>query len=559
MSLWILGLALASDLDLVLERAEAARDVGDWDAAVELAAEALEVDPHDSRSHFAWQTALIGSHQAWRLDAEYAWLLEGPDERLSELAEGWVQASGKPVVAMRLRSEDEELRAQFGIQSAMKQGDLGELRRRGKEALERWPHRPDLLVPMLHDRHVQTRGLRRDAARAADTLVESGDVLDLYRALEVYVALGDEESAREVIDALHAAGEVFPMTAHRAWKKDLMSDMGKLLALQETPQLPPGHLPHEEQWALAYAAKTLQEKGRYERAAETWRRALAADEPTPMLLLRAAQGIERGGASPEEVLALSEQAVDALTLRGDTEHLGEALHLQARALRALERPDEALRAATLASGLGQAHALVLRGELLELAGEPALAFDAYAQAAALGVPGLEQRLEGLYRGPASWQAVVASWPLAEGTKSPKAPAPFPRERVGEVVMGQGSPVVVNFWASWCAPCVEELPRLDALASEGAVIVAVSIDGTPEDMEQFLEEHPYEDLVVVWDPALAKEVDVAGIPTTLIVDSAGLVAYRNQGYLVGDLERLAHELERLTPIQEEPSPPESGTP
>ena len=541
----ILGLALAADsLDLTLERAEAARRVHDWDAAIVLAGEALEMDSHDPRSHFAWQAAHVGAGEPWRLDAEYAWLLDSEDERLAEVAEGWMNASGKPRVAIRLRDQDATGLAVQGIRSAYDAGEVREAANRANETLDTWPEQPDLVRPILHDDSFATRKVRRRAHDAADALMERGDLLAIYRAYDVYVALGDEDAAEDAIEALEAAGEPFPLTTHRTWPRAYLEDMGRLLALQEEPQVPAGHRPHEEQAALAFTAVTLGEKGRHERAAATWRRALAVCEASPQLLLSAGLGIERGGGTPAEVLALADEAVIGLTRDGDLVNLGIAMHLQARSLRLLERPDEALLAATLAASLGDTEALVLRGELLEMAGEPTLAFDAYAEATALGVHGLDERLERLYSGPATWEAVVAEWPVEHATAPVSAgPQPVPRESLGDVELG-GQPVVINFWASWCAPCRDELPELNRLAAEGAVVVAVSIDDRPEDMARFLQKNPLPDVETVWDPALARELDVSGIPTTVIVDSGGLVVFRTQGYLPGDVDRLAAELDEL---------------
>lgn len=542
--LHLAGLAWAgASLDLTLERAEAARDVGRWPEAASLASEALELDPADPRCHYAWQTALVGGRKAWRLDAEYAWLLDGQDPWLSELAEAWLSASGQPWVAIRLRDQDEELAAELRLYLAARQGSPALIRKSSLEVQARWPDRPDLLEGMLHDESMRTASVRRAALKAAIKLATSEDLLSLYRAHEAFVALGEQERAAKVAARLAAAGEPFPLVPHRTWNGGMLKDMGQLMALQEQPSLPGSHEPHEQQWALAYAAGALEDKGRYELAAETWRRALAADEPSPTLLLKASEGIERGGGGPEEVLALSERAAEGLALEGRKIPLARALLVQARSLRKLERNPEALMAATLAAGLGVPEALVLRGELLEMEGERELAFEAYAQAAALGVHGLEPRLERLYRGPATWQAVVAAWPLEQGQRAVDAPAPFPRSSLGEVTLGQG-PVVVNFWASWCAPCQEELPELELLAATGVTVVAVSIDSAPQDMERFLEDQSLHHVTVIWDPGLARELEVSGVPTTLIVDSTGLVVHRTQGYRTGDVGRLAHEVQKL---------------
>lgn len=540
----LLGLAWGVEsLDLTLERAEAARDAKDWAAAMELAGEALELDPHDPRAHFAWQSAHVGADLVWRLDAEYAWLIDGDDPRLDEVAEGWLAASGKPNVAVRLRPEDEQPAAQQSIALAMRAGEVAAAKERGRTTLETWPDRPDLLEPLLRDDSLRTRHIRRQARVAADALVDQGDLLSLYRALDVYVAVGEVEAAEDVIALLEAAGEPFPLTPHPAWHHGMMKAMGDLMAMQTVPHLPEGHRPHEEQAALAFTAETLHRKGRHERAAATWRRALEVQPAQPQMVLAAGLGIELGGGSGDELLALADEALAGLSVLGDEERLATAHHLRARALVRLDRVDEALVAATLAAGLGDEDARVLRAQLLELTGHPALAFDAYARAAAAGVPGLDDRLARLYVGPASWQAVVAAWPVPETHRPDSAPKALPREMLGEIAVGD-QVMVVNFWASWCSPCQRELPELDALGATGVTIVAVSTDSRPEDMERFLQKHPLPNLETVWDPALAKELGVAGLPTTVIVDSAGLVVWRTQGYIPGDVERLAAELEEF---------------
>jgi len=91
----------------------------------------------------------------------------------------------------------------------------------------------------------------------------------------------------------------------------------------------------------------------------------------------------------------------------------------------------------------------------------------------------------------------------------------------------GKLLVLNFWASWCAPCVEEVPSLDAfqqtLATEGVVVLGVSIDTNPKRYEQFLKRFR-----VNFPTARVPEAKISSsyvsfqIPETYIIDSTGKV-------------------------------------
>jgi thiol-disulfide isomerase/thioredoxin len=93
--------------------------------------------------------------------------------------------------------------------------------------------------------------------------------------------------------------------------------------------------------------------------------------------------------------------------------------------------------------------------------------------------------------------------------------------------------VVNFWATWCEPCVREMPSLDrlhrTLASEGLRVVAVAVDERAADVRGFVDRRTL-DLAVVLDPQgrTAAEWRVAGYPTTFVIDPAGTVREAYEG-------------------------------
>jgi thiol-disulfide isomerase/thioredoxin len=97
---------------------------------------------------------------------------------------------------------------------------------------------------------------------------------------------------------------------------------------------------------------------------------------------------------------------------------------------------------------------------------------------------------------------------------------------------RGKPVVLNFWATWCAPCVAELPELDKLAAGGAVtVLVVSTDRTgAARVKPFLVQHKITHAQVLLDPGsdAAHAAKVVGFPTTLILDGAGKLRGRLEG-------------------------------
>ena len=94
---------------------------------------------------------------------------------------------------------------------------------------------------------------------------------------------------------------------------------------------------------------------------------------------------------------------------------------------------------------------------------------------------------------------------------------------------RGKLVIVNFWATWCEPCITEWPQLDQLAErlegrDDVVILAVSIDQKREDIPPFLERMSLTDtkVKVLWDPNNAVNLAYGSekIPDTFFVDEAG---------------------------------------
>ena len=111
--------------------------------------------------------------------------------------------------------------------------------------------------------------------------------------------------------------------------------------------------------------------------------------------------------------------------------------------------------------------------------------------------------------------------------------------------GAGAPLVVNVWATWCAPCVKELPTLDALSRRPGAprVVALSQDMTPRaSVDAFLKQHRITELEAWHDPQmkLSGALGAQVLPTTIYYDAAGRERWR----YVGDLDWTGAEAARL---------------
>jgi len=103
---------------------------------------------------------------------------------------------------------------------------------------------------------------------------------------------------------------------------------------------------------------------------------------------------------------------------------------------------------------------------------------------------------------------------------------------------EGSYVVLNFWATWCAPCRKEIPHLSELENEfrgkGLQVVTIAT-GTNQQpaMERFFQEIGVDNLPLHTDAnsALARDMGVVGLPVTLIIDPQGQEIAR----LIGDAD------------------------
>jgi thiol-disulfide isomerase/thioredoxin len=113
---------------------------------------------------------------------------------------------------------------------------------------------------------------------------------------------------------------------------------------------------------------------------------------------------------------------------------------------------------------------------------------------------------------------------------------------------QGKVVVVDFWATWCGPCKQSFPKLEAMSkkvSDKVVIVGVSVDDEKKGIVEFAKENGAS-FAIGWDEghSIANRWKVGTMPTTFIVDATGKVRHIHDGYHDGETDVMEKELNAL---------------
>ena len=112
---------------------------------------------------------------------------------------------------------------------------------------------------------------------------------------------------------------------------------------------------------------------------------------------------------------------------------------------------------------------------------------------------------------------------------------------------RGRVLLLDVWASWCGPCKQELPMLDAMAKrlkgQGIDVLAVSVDQERANVDKFVHGHGRWSLTIAHDPRqeIAELLQPDKMPTSYVVDRAGIVRYVNAGFVPEDASTIERRL------------------
>ncbi|MFC1683278.1 TlpA family protein disulfide reductase [Candidatus Zixiibacteriota bacterium] len=131
------------------------------------------------------------------------------------------------------------------------------------------------------------------------------------------------------------------------------------------------------------------------------------------------------------------------------------------------------------------------------------------------------------------------------------------------LLGKG-PILISFWATWCKPCIKELPHLqemyDEYREQGFQVIAISED-TPRSLSKvksFIAGKKYDFLVLLDENnAVQRKFNFRQLPYTVLLDSEGYIHHKRMGYRPGDETAIEEKLLTLLTVEEQEAVEESA--
>jgi peroxiredoxin len=148
--------------------------------------------------------------------------------------------------------------------------------------------------------------------------------------------------------------------------------------------------------------------------------------------------------------------------------------------------------------------------------------------------------------------IALALPAASTDGSQPAPSFTLANRAGgEVSLAalKGKVVMINFWASWCGPCRQEFPALDAIYGKykpmGFEMVGINVESEKADAEKFLGAMPVS-FPILFDPEnkVSGSYGVSAMPTTFLVDRQGRLRWQHRAYKPGDEAKYIEQIRAM---------------
>jgi cytochrome c biogenesis protein CcmG/thiol:disulfide interchange protein DsbE len=109
------------------------------------------------------------------------------------------------------------------------------------------------------------------------------------------------------------------------------------------------------------------------------------------------------------------------------------------------------------------------------------------------------------------------------------------EALSSANLADGRPKLVNFFASWCVPCIGEAPVLTELKQQGVPIVGIAVRDRTDDLARFLDENgnPFERIGADSQSRVQLSFGSSGVPETFVVDGRGIIRLQHIGPIEPD--------------------------
>ncbi len=112
---------------------------------------------------------------------------------------------------------------------------------------------------------------------------------------------------------------------------------------------------------------------------------------------------------------------------------------------------------------------------------------------------------------------------------------------------KGKLVYLDFWASWCGPCKQSFPWMNAMQekyqSQGLEVIAINLDANNEDAQKFLASTPAKFTIAFDNAGLTpRQYSVKGMPTSYLVSRDGKIIYQHVGFNADDRDKLEQKIQ-----------------
>ena len=144
----------------------------------------------------------------------------------------------------------------------------------------------------------------------------------------------------------------------------------------------------------------------------------------------------------------------------------------------------------------------------------------------------------LVRGLAAFAVAVPAFAVSTSAPAPDFKLNSKAGQPVDLAQYKGQVVMLNFWASWCGPCRQEMPLLESIYKKysklGFTMIGVNVEPDSNEANKWLQATPVS-FPILYDTEskVSKLYDVAGMPSTVIIDRQGRVRVIHKGYKPGD--------------------------